>query len=65
MDQWNVKIEIPRKMVLCKLYVDEYCYLECMTICDEILPDYARFMAISKPELKYLDYWKWFWEQGQ
>lgn len=53
------------KEILLKLYVDEYCYLEGMAAYEEVLPGYVRFMGICNQELKYLDCWKWFWEQDK
>jgi len=50
------------KEILLKLYRDEYSYLEGRAMWEEVQPGCAMILGIDDPELKYLDYWKWFWE---
>ncbi len=52
-----------RDIVDCKLWVDEYCYWEGRAHARPVLDNYAmEFTGVGPFELKYLDYWQWFWE---
>jgi hypothetical protein len=60
----EMTMEIPDEEVLCKIYIDEYCYLEGPCMCRECQPGFWIYRGIDEPKLKYRDYWEWFWESN-
>lgn len=49
-------------MIEVRFWLDEYSFYEGAAEETMLARGVVNFNFITKPELKYLDYWQWFWE---
>jgi len=49
-------------MIAVQLWVDAYSFYDAVADVEYVSENEMKFNCICGSELKYLDYWKWFWE---